>query len=87
MAAGLLAVLLKNGVGWLRSLPEAAGGEGAPEFLFLLPITGLILTHVLVRKGFGGGIPVRAFPRPFTPCRGCAPDSPGCPWSALRRRR
>lgn len=62
MAAGLLAVLLKNGVGWLRSLPEAAGGEGAPEFLFILPIIGLILTHVLVRKGFGGRHPGPGIP-------------------------
>ena len=89
MAAGLLAVLLKNGVGWLRSLPEAAGGEGAPEFLFVLPITGLILTQVLVRKGFGGrhpgpGIPATAPPR--TPRRTTTDPGRPAPVGCLRPR-
>ena len=45
MAAGILAVLLKNGVGWLRKLPSMAGGNGTEELLFALPIIGLVLTH------------------------------------------
>ena len=47
MIAGLLSVLLKNGVGWLRSLPESPGGEGSKELLFILPILGLVLTSSL----------------------------------------
>lgn len=62
MIAGLLSVLLKNGVGWLRSLPESAGGEGSKELLFILPILGLVLTHLLVRRGFGGRHPGPGIP-------------------------
>jgi len=62
MIAGVLAVLLKNGVGWLRTLPELTGGEGGPELLFMLPIIGLILTHLLVHRGFGGRHPGPGIP-------------------------
>jgi CIC family chloride channel protein len=62
MAAGILAVLLKNGVGWLRKLPSMAGGNGTEELLFALPIIGLVLTHVLVRGVFGGRHPGPGIP-------------------------
>ena len=62
MAAGLLAVLLKNGVGWLRSLPKLAGAAGTEELLFVLPTIGLILTHLLVKNAFGGRHPGPGIP-------------------------
>ena len=62
MAAGLLAVLLKNGVGWLRSLPTLAGASGTEELLFVLPIIGLVLTHLLVHQVFGGRHPGPGIP-------------------------
>ena len=62
MLAGLLSVLLKNGVGWLRSLPESTGEAGSSQLLFFLPILGLVLTHLLVRKGFGGRHPGPGIP-------------------------
>ena len=62
MLAGLLSVLLKNGVGWLRSLPESTGEVGSSQLLFFLPILGLVLTHLLVRKGFGGRHPGPGIP-------------------------
>ena len=62
MASGMLAVLLKNGVGWLRKLPSIAGGAGTEELLFVLPIIGLVLTHVLVRGVFGGRHPGPGIP-------------------------
>lgn len=60
--AGLLAVCLKNGVGWLRQLPWISGGDQGWEIRFVLPTIGLVLTHVLVRQVFsdrhpGPGIP------------------------------
>lgn len=62
MAAGLLAVLLKNGVGWLRSLPQLAGAAGTEELLFVLPTIGLVLTHLLVVNVFGGRHPGPGIP-------------------------
>lgn len=62
MLAGLLSVLLKNGVGWLRSLPESTGEVGSSQLLFFLPILGLVFTHLLVRKGFGGRHPGPGIP-------------------------
>ena len=60
--AGLLAVFLKNGIGWLRQLPWISGGDQGWEIRFVLPTIGLVLTHVLVRQVFsdrhpGPGIP------------------------------
>ena len=60
--AGLLAVFLKNGIGWLRQLPWIANGDQGWEIRFVLPTIGLVLTHVLVRQVFsnrhpGPGIP------------------------------
>jgi CIC family chloride channel protein len=62
MVSGMIAVLLKNGVGWLRDLPWIAQGSKGWEIRFILPIVGLVLTHVLIRKVFsdkhpGPGIP------------------------------
>ena len=62
VVAGLMAVMLKNGVGWLRELPWIAEGQRGGEIRFILPIVGLVLTHVLIRKVFadrhpGPGIP------------------------------
>ncbi|MDG1380918.1 MAG: chloride channel protein, partial [Flavobacteriales bacterium] len=62
MASGMLAVLLKNGVGWLRKLPSIAGSAGTEELLFALPIIGLVLTHILVRGVFGGRHPGPGIP-------------------------
>lgn len=62
VVAGLLAVLLKNGIGWLRQLPWIADGARGTEFRFVLPIIGLILTHILVRKAFGGRHPGPGIP-------------------------
>jgi len=60
--AGLLAVFLKNGIGWLRQLPWIADGDQGWEIRFVLPTIGLVLTHLLVRHVFsnrhpGPGIP------------------------------
>ena len=63
VVSGLLAVLLKNGVGWLRELPWVAlSGNSGAEIRFLLPTIGLVLTHILIRRVFsnrhpGPGIP------------------------------
>jgi len=62
VVAGMLAVVLKNGVGWLRQLPWIANGDQGAEIRFFLPIIGLILTYVLVKQVFsnrhpGPGIP------------------------------
>ena len=62
MASGLLAVLLKNGVGWLRNLPSEAVAGGTEEVLFVLPIIGLVLTQLLVRRVFGGRHPGPGIP-------------------------
>ena len=44
--AGLLAVFLKNGIGWLRQLPWIADGDQGWEIRFVLPTIGLVLTHL-----------------------------------------
>ena len=62
MVAGGMAALLKNGIGWLRQLPWIARGTEGAEIRFILPIIGLVLTHLLIRRVFlnrhpGPGIP------------------------------
>ena len=41
--SGLLAVFLKNGIGWLRQLPWISGGGQGWEIRFVLPTIGLVL--------------------------------------------
>lgn len=62
VAAGLLAVLLKNGVGWLRSLPQLAGAAESDLLLFALPTIGLVLTQWLVKLALGGRRPGPGIP-------------------------
>jgi CIC family chloride channel protein len=60
--AGMLAVFLKNGVGWLRQLPWISGEGRGSEVRFLLPIVGLVLTYILIRKVFSGRHPGPGIP-------------------------
>ena len=61
--SGMLAVLLKNGVGWLRELPWVAlSGSSGAELRFLLPTIGLVLTHILIRRVFSGRHPGPGIP-------------------------
>lgn len=62
IGAGLLAVLLKNGIGWLRQLPWISDASSGDGIRFVLPTIGLVLTHLLIRHVFsnrhpGPGIP------------------------------
>ena len=62
IVAGLVAVLLKNGIGWLRRLPWISDAAAGPEVRFFLPVIGLVLTHLMIRNLFrkkhpGTGIP------------------------------
>lgn len=62
MAAGLLAVGMKNGVGAVRQWHSNPEGGWPEELLFALPIIGLILTHLVVHRLFGGRHPGPGIP-------------------------